>query len=65
MPKIKTFDANGFWNNSYAHQRAKLLSFAKVPEDQIKILINKKYLELPSPLRYEIETSGVSKNDLV
>ena len=64
MVKIETFDANTFWNKSYAHQRGKLLKRVEVPDDQIKILVNKSYLELPSPLRYEIETSGIKKNEL-
>ena len=64
MVKIETFDANTFWNKSYAHQRGKLLKCVEVPDDQIKILVNKSYLELPAPLRYEIETSGIKKNDL-
>ena len=64
MPKIGTFDGSGFWKNAYAHQRGKLLKRVQVPEDQIKILVNKKYEELPAPLKYEIETSGISKNDL-
>lgn len=65
MAKIGTFDAAGFWKNAFAHQRGKLLKKVKVPEDQILILANKKYLELPSPLRYEIETSGIQKKDLL
>ena len=64
MVKIETFDASTFWNKSYAHQRGKLLKRVQVPDDQIKILVNKQYLELPAPLRYEIETSGIKKNDL-
>ena len=56
--KISTFDGAGFWKNSYAHQRGKLLRAMQVPDDQIKILAMKKYAELPSPLRYEIETNG-------
>ena len=54
MVKIVTFDANTFWNKSYAHQRGKLLKHVQVPDDQIKILVNKPYLELPAPLRYAI-----------
>jgi len=27
-------------------------------------LVNKPYLELPAPLRYEIETSGIKKTEL-
>ena len=46
MVKIETFDANTFWNKSYAHQRGKLLKRVQVPDDQIKILVNKQYLEL-------------------
>ena len=38
MPKIGTFDGNGFWKNAYAHQRGKLLKKVNVPEDQIIIL---------------------------
>ena len=65
MTKIGTFDAAGFWKNAYAHQRGKLLKKVNVPEDQIVILANKKYLELPAPLRYDIETSGIQKKDLM
>ncbi len=65
MTKIETFDAAKFWKNAYAHQRGKLLKIVKVPEDQILILANKKYLELPAPLRYDIETSGIEKKDLL
>lgn len=64
MAKISTFDGAGFWKNAFAHQRGKLLKMVKVPDDQIKILANKKYTELPAPLRYEIETSGINKKDL-
>tara|TARA_B110000438_G_C15615212_1_gene564029 strand:+ start:164 stop:358 length:195 start_codon:yes stop_codon:yes gene_type:complete len=64
MVKIETFDATTFWNKSYAHQRGKLLKRVQVPDDQIKILVNKPYLELPAPLRYEIETCGIKKNEL-
>ncbi len=65
MTKIETFDAAEFWKNAYAHQRGKLLKKVNVPEDQILILANKKYLELPAPLRYDIETSGIQKKDLL
>ena len=65
MTKIGTFDAPGFWKNAYAHQRGKLLKKVKVPEDQILILASKKYLELPAALRYEIETSGIQKKELL
>jgi len=64
MVKIETFDATTFWNKSYAHQRGKLLKRVEVPDDQIKILVNKSYLDLPAPLRYEIETSGIKKTEL-
>ncbi len=65
MPKIETFDGDGFWKNAYAHQRGKLLKKVHVPEDQIIVLVNKKYLELPAALKYEIETSGLDKKDLL
>ena len=65
MGKIGTFDAAGFWKNAYAHQKGKLLKKVNVPEDQILDLANKKYLDLPAPLRYEIETSGIQKKDLM
>mgnify|MGYP001385782565 FL=1 len=65
MAKIETFDATTFWNKSYAHQRGKLLKRVQVPDDQIKILVNKPYLELPAPLRYEIETSGIKKTEII
>jgi hypothetical protein len=64
MPKIGTFDGSGFWKNAYAHQRGKLLKKVNVPEDQIIALVNKKYMELPAALKYEIETSGLNKNEL-
>ena len=64
MPKIGTFDGLGFWKNAYAHQRGKLLGKVSVPEDQIVALVNKTYMELPAALRYEIETSGINKNEL-
>ena len=60
LPKISTFDGAGFWKKSYAHERAKLLRSVNVPDDQIKALIEKKYSDLPAPLRYEIETNGKS-----
>ncbi|MDX1441379.1 MAG: hypothetical protein R3237_02850 [Nitrosopumilaceae archaeon] len=65
MGKIGTFDAAGFWKNAYAHQRGKLLKKVNVPDDQILILANKQYLDLPAPLRYEIETSGIQKKELM
>ena len=65
MTKIGTFDAAGFWKNAYAHQRGKLLKKVNVPEDQILILANKQYLELPARLRYDIETSGIQKKDVM
>jgi len=64
MPKIETFDAATFWKNAYAHQRGKLLKKVNVPDDQIIELVNKKYLELPAALKYEIETSGITKKEL-
>ena len=63
MPKIETFDGAGFWKNAYAHQRGKLLKKVSVPEDQIIVLVNKKYMEIPAALRYEIETSGIDKKE--
>ena len=65
MVKIATFDGITFWKKAYAHQRGKLLKRVQVPDDQIKILVNKTYMELPAPLRYEIETSGIKKNDVM
>ena len=65
MPKIGTFDGLGFWKNAYAHQRGKLLKAVSVPDDQIKELVNKKYTELPAPLKYSIETSGFKKKDFM
>lgn len=64
MPKIGTFDGAGFWKNAYAHQRGKLLRKVNVPDDQIVVLVNKKYSELPAALKYEIETSGIKKKEL-
>jgi len=64
MPKIGTFDGAGFWKNAYAHQRGKLLKKVDVPEVQIIVLVNKKYVDLPAALKYEIETSGLDKKEL-
>jgi len=64
MPKIGTFDGANYWKNAYAHQRGKLLKKVNVPEDQIIVLVNKKYMDLPAALKYEIETSGIDKNKL-
>jgi hypothetical protein len=36
-----------------------------VPDDQIIALVNKKYVELPAALKYEIETSGIDKKNLM
>ena len=33
-------------------------------DDQIIELVNKKYMELPAALKYEIETSGITKKEL-
>jgi hypothetical protein len=65
MPKIGTFNGAGFWKDAYAHQRGKLLRKVNVPDDQIIVLVNKKYHELPAALKYEIETSGITKKDLL
>ena len=65
MVKIQTFDAVNFWKYAYAHERGKLLKKINVSEEQIKELVNKPYVELSSALRYEIETSGVQKSDLM
>ena len=64
MVKIETFDGITFWKKAYAHQRGKLLKRVQVPDDQIKILVNKPYMELPDTLSYEIETSGIKKSEL-
>ena len=61
LPKIGTFDGAGYWKNAWGHQRGNLLRAVNVPDDQIKILVNKSYLELPAPLRFESETSGIKK----
>ena len=60
--KISTFDGAKFWKNAYAHERGNLLKRMQVPEDQIKILANKQYYELPAPLRYEIEIKSDKLN---
>jgi hypothetical protein len=64
LPKIGTFDGAGFWKRAFAHQRGNLLRAVQVPDDQIKILVNKSYQELPAPLRFEIETNGIREEDL-
>ena len=65
MPKIGTFDGAGFWKNAYAHQRGKLLKIVGITDDEIKVLVNKKYEELSAELKYKIETSGIKKKDLL
>ncbi|RNJ77818.1 MAG: hypothetical protein EB828_00125 [Nitrosopumilus sp. D6] len=62
--KISTFDGSGFWKNAYVHQRAKLLRLAGVPESQISELADKRYLDLSSDLRYDMETCGAVLRDL-
>lgn len=62
--KIRKFDAERFWKNAYAHQRGKLLRMIKVQDEQIKILVNEHYQDLPTPIKHEIETSGIKKEDL-
>ena len=64
MPKIETFDAATFWKHAYAHQRGKLLKKVSVPDDQIIEMVNKTYMELPAALKYDIETSGITKKEL-
>ncbi len=64
MTKIETFDASTFWKDAYAHQRGKLLKKVSVPDDQIIEMVNKKYMELPAALKYDIETSGITKKEL-
>ena len=62
--KDRNFDGASFWKNAYVHQRGKLLKKVNVPDDQIVSLVHKKYVELPAPLKYEIETSGIDKKEL-
>ena len=64
MTKIETFDASTFWKDAYAHQLGKLLKKVSVPDDQIIEMVNKKYVELPAALKYDIETSGITKKEL-
>ena len=63
--KIKKFGAERFWKNAYAHQRGKLLRMMKFQDEQIKILANKHYQDLPTLLKHEIETSGIKKEDFI
>lgn len=62
--KIRKFDAERFWKNAYAHQRGKLLRMIKVQDEQIKILVNEHYQDLPTSIKHEIETSEIKKEDL-
>jgi len=62
--KIRKFDAERFWKNAYAHQRGKLLRMMKVQDEQIKILVNAHYQDLPASIKHEIETSEIKKEDL-
>ena len=62
--KIKKFDAERFWKNAYAHQRGKLLKIVKIQDEQIKILVNQHYQDLPTSVKHEIETSRINKEDL-
>ncbi|MCY4489977.1 MAG: hypothetical protein OXC46_00765 [Thaumarchaeota archaeon] len=65
MTKIKTFNGASFWKNAYAHQKGNLLRKVNVPDDQIMHLVNKEYQNLPTPLKFEIETSGIDKKDIM
>jgi len=62
--KIRKFNAERFWKNAYAHQRGNLLRAVKIQDEQIKILANKHYQDLPTSIKHEIETSGIKKEDL-
>jgi len=64
MPIFVSLDGGGFCKNDYAHLRGKLFKIVNVPVDQIIELVNKKYMEIPAALRYEIETSGINKKEL-
>lgn len=64
LKKIKKFGAERFWKNAFAHQRGNLLRMVKIQDEQIKILVNKHYQDLPTSLKHEIETSGIKKEDL-
>ena len=61
LPKIGTFNANKFWDNSFADARAKLLRLADVPEEKISEMVSVKYAQLSAELRYEIETSILAR----
>jgi hypothetical protein len=37
----------------------------KFQDEQIKILANKHYQDLPTSLKHEIETSGIKKEDFI
>jgi len=62
--KIQKFGAERFWKNAFAHQRGNLLRMVKIQDEQIKILVNKHYQDIPTSLKHEIETSGIKKEDL-
>tara|TARA_Y100001949_G_scaffold162892_1_gene156290 strand:+ start:1429 stop:1626 length:198 start_codon:yes stop_codon:yes gene_type:complete len=64
MAKVKTFNGSSFWKKAYAHERSKLLQLVHVPNDQLVKYVNKGYAELPAPLRYEIETSGITLKNI-
>ena len=64
LPKIGTFNANKFWDNSFADARAKLLRLADVPEEKISEMVSVKYAQLSAELRYEIETSRYWRENL-
>ena len=63
LPKIGTFNANKFWDNSFADARAKLLRLADVPEEKISEMVSVKYAQLSAELRYEIDQILVTKNN--
>lgn len=62
--KMPSFDGAGFWRGSYAHVRVRLLRRVGVPEGDLAGLANRKYEDLPSDLRCDIETSGLREGDL-
>jgi hypothetical protein len=53
--KIKTPNIQSKWTNSYVDERVKMLKEIGLNQDEIISLIEKRYVELPSDIRYKLE----------
>lgn len=54
--KIKTLDFRKVWDHSYAHERANHLRSIGINDDHTLVnLVNSKYVDLNSDIRFKLE----------